>query len=269
MTLLRVLGSGSSGNCIALEEDGGVLLLDAGFSAKEIESRAEDVGLDLGRLVGIAVTHEHGDHSKGAARLSAKYGVPVLGSKGTLESIVAGSVVELRTDRTTQIGPFTIETATTSHDAAEPLAIAAWGPSQTRVGLAVDLGRPTTTVRYLLQECAALVIEANHDEIMLRQSAYPATVRARIAGAGGHLSNRQTAELLTELCHPHLGLVVLAHLSERCNAPDAARAAAQEALTAAGFRGRLEVAPQHETLGPFTIAAQLPLQLNEGTSSAA
>ena len=253
MTLLRVLGSGSSGNCIALEDDGAVLLLDAGFSAKEIELRAEQCGLDLSRMVGIAVTHEHGDHSKGAARLSSKYRVPVIGSAGTLEAIAAPQVLALSPDQPLHHAGFTLEAATTSHDAAHPLAIAAWGASGARVGLAVDLGRPTTTVRYLLQECAALVIEANHDEVMLRQSAYPATVRARIAGAGGHLSNRQTAELLGELCHPHLGLVVLAHMSERCNSPDVARATVATALTAAGFQGRLEIAPQREPLGPFTV----------------
>ena len=261
MTLLRVLGSGSSGNCIALEDDGAVLLLDAGFSAKEIELRAEQCGLDLTRMVGIAVTHEHGDHSKGAARLSRKYGVPVIGSPGTLEAIAAPQVIPLSPDTPLQHAGFTLEAATTSHDAAHPLAIAAWGTSGARVGLAVDLGRPTTTVRYLLQECAALVIEANHDEVMLRQSAYPASVRQRIAGAGGHLSNRQTAELLSELCHPHLGLVVLAHLSERCNSPESARSSAHDALTRAGFQGRLEVAPQHETMGPFSVHPTLTPEL--------
>ena len=253
MTTLRILGSGSRGNCLALEEDGAVLLLDAGFSAREIETRAAQCDLDLGRLVGIAVTHEHGDHARGAARLSSKYRVPVIGSRGTLEALAAPQVIALEPGAPLHHAGFTLEGASTSHDAAQPLAIAAWGASGARVGLAVDLGRPTTTVRYLLQDCAALVIEANHDEILLRESNYPASVRARIAGAGGHLSNRQTAELLTELCHPHLGLVVLAHLSERCNAPDAARAVAAEALSAAGFLGRLEVAPQHETLGPFIL----------------
>ncbi len=261
MTTLHVLGSGSGGNCIALEDGGATLLLDAGFSAKEIESRAAAVGVDLTTLVGIAVTHEHGDHAKGAARLSSKYRVPVIGSPGTLEAIAAPSVQVLHAESPAKLAGFTLEAASTSHDAAQPLAIAAWGPSGARVALAVDLGRPTTTVRYLLQDAAALVIEANHDEVMLRQSQYPATVRARIAGAGGHLSNRQTAELLTELCHPHLGLVVLAHLSERCNAPDLAHAAALTALNAAGFQGRLEVAPQHEPLGPFTVHPTLAADL--------
>ena len=263
MTTLRVLGSGSRGNCIALEEDGATLLLDAGFSAKEIEARALQCDLDLSTLVGIAVTHEHGDHAKGAARLSAKYRVPVIGSPGTLEAIAAPQVIPLRPEAPLSFAGFTLEAASTSHDAAEPLAIAAWGASGARVGLAVDLGRPTTTVRYLLQDCAALVIEANHDEVLLRQSDYPASVRARIAGAGGHLSNRQTGELLTELCHPHLGLVILAHLSERCNSPEVARAAARLALDGAGFRGRLEVAPQHDHLGPFTI----PPALGTGATS--
>ena len=92
MTTLRVLGSGSRGNCIALEEGGATLLLDAGFSAKEIELRAAKCDLDLSTLVGIAVTHEHGDHAKGAARLSTKYGVPVIGSPGTLLAIAAAEV---------------------------------------------------------------------------------------------------------------------------------------------------------------------------------
>ena len=131
MTTLRVLGSGSRGNCIALEEGGATLLLDAGFSAKEIEARAEQCDLDLATLVGIAVTHEHGDHSKGAARLSAKYRVPVIGSPGTLLSIAAPEARSLRPEAPLQIGPFTLEAATTSHDAAEPLAIAAWGSRST------------------------------------------------------------------------------------------------------------------------------------------
>lgn len=261
MSRLYVLGSGSGGNCLALEDDGAVLLLDAGFSAKEIEARAADVGVPLDALVGIAVTHEHGDHAKGAARLAARYRVPVVASPGTLAALAVPQGLPLAPSATLQLASFTLEAASTSHDAADPLALAVTGPSGARVGLAVDLGRPTTTVRWLLSDCAALIVEANHDEVLLRQSAYPASVRARIAGAGGHLSNRQTAELLAELCHPRLALVVLAHLSERCNAPDAARGAAQSALAGAGFRGRLEVAPQHAPLGPFDLTPQIPLPL--------
>ena len=83
MTRLFVLGSGSRGNCCALECDGQVLLIDAGFSAREIVRRASAVGLGLEQVVGIALTHEHGDHARGAARLAGRAGIPVLTAPGT------------------------------------------------------------------------------------------------------------------------------------------------------------------------------------------
>jgi hypothetical protein len=121
--------------------------------------------------------------------------------------------------------------------------------------VAYDLGRPTTGVRFLLHDLTALVLEANHDEVLLRTSDYPPSVRQRIAGSGGHLSNRAAAELLAELVHPGLEAIVLAHLSERCNSDAAARAAVEPALRSAGFAGTLHISLQADPLPP------LPLQL--------
>jgi phosphoribosyl 1,2-cyclic phosphodiesterase len=265
VTSLWVLGSGSGGNCCAVEADGAALLIDAGFSAKEIERRAEQVGLDLARLVGLVLTHEHGDHAAGAARLARRFRVPVATATGTWASV-------RRTMREAEhralglcarvtIGPFVIEACPTSHDAAEPLAVTLRAGDGAGVGVAYDLGRPTAGVRYLLRDLTALVLEANHDDVLLRTSGYPPSVQRRIAGSGGHLSNRAAAELLAELNHPGLGVVVLAHLSRRCNTPDDARSRVEAALRRAGFTGALHVAGQNEPLGPLAVQPPAGAQL--------
>jgi phosphoribosyl 1,2-cyclic phosphodiesterase len=160
-----------------------------------------------------------------------------------------------------ELGPFRITACPTSHDAAEPLALVIDGPDGTSVGVAYDLGRPTAAVRYLLRGLTAVVLEANHDDVLLRTSGYPPSVQQRIAGAGGHLSNRAAAELLGEIHHDGLGVVVLAHLSQRCNGADAARSAVEPALQRAGFRGELHVALQDRPLGPLTVAAPRRVQM--------
>lgn len=257
MMRLYILGSGSRGNCCAVEADGAAILLDAGFSAREIERRAETAGLDLARVRAIALTHEHGDHACGAPRLAQRLSVPVLTAAGTWERLAPGMgrathrPVGLRA--TVELGPFRIEACPTSHDAADPVALAVRTPDGTGVGVAYDLGRPTAAVRYLLRNLTALVLEANHDEVQLRTSGYPPVVQRRIAGSGGHLSNRAAAELLAELHHPDLAVVVLAHLSQRCNSADDARATVAPALRRVGFGGALHVAAQDAPLAPIDV----------------
>jgi phosphoribosyl 1,2-cyclic phosphodiesterase len=255
---LYVLGSGSRGNCCAVESDGMALLIDAGFSAREIERRAAMAGLDLGRVAGIALTHEHGDHACGAARLAQRLHVPVLTAPGTWGRLATG--MEEAEHRAlglcarVELGPFIVDACPTSHDAAEPLAIVVRGSDDASIGIAYDLGRPTSGVRYLLRDLTAIVLEANHDEVQLRTSGYPPVVQRRIAGSGGHLSNRAAAELLAEVHHPGLSTVVLAHLSERCNTAADARATVVPALRKVGFDGVLHVADQDEPLPPILVS---------------
>lgn len=262
--VLYALGSGSRGNCFAVESEGAVLLLDAGFSAKEIERRAESVGLALDELVGIAITHEHGDHACGATRLAQRFAVPLLTAPGTWASLGAEescSHLAIGLSARGEVGPFKVEGCPTSHDAAEPLAIVVRDADGISVGVAYDLGRPTSAVRYLLRRLTAIVLEANHDEVRLRTSGYPPVVQRRIAGSGGHLSNRAAAELLVELHHPELSAVVLAHLSQRCNTADDALATVGSALRRAGFGGALHVAAQDVPLQPIALAHGPGIQL--------
>ncbi len=269
MTTLYVLGSGSGGNCLALEHEGAALLIDAGFSAREIARRGAAVGFDVRRIIAIALTHEHGDHTRGVARLARTLRVPVLTAPGTWESLrprmPTARHLALQLMGTATAGAFTIESCRTSHDAAEPVALAVTCGGS-RIGVAYDLGRPTASVRWLLRELDALVIEANHDEVMLRTSDYPPAVQERIVGSGGHLSNRAAAELIGEVMHPGLGTVVLAHLSARCNTPEAARAAVEPALAAAGFTGQLHVALQDHPLPSLAVrpAGITPVQVALG-----
>jgi phosphoribosyl 1,2-cyclic phosphodiesterase len=259
VTRLFVLGSGSKGNCCAVEHEGAVLLVDAGFSAREIERRAARVGLDLAGTLGIALTHEHGDHASGAGRLAARLGAPILTAPGTWAHLDADARATehrpLGMCARVELGPFTVSACPTSHDAAEPLAIAIAVSGGARVGVAYDLGRPTAAVRYLLRELTAIVLEANHDDVLLRTSGYPPVVQRRIAGSGGHLSNRACAELLEELHHPGLGAVVLAHLSQRCNTAADARRTVEPALRARGFAGAVHVAEQDAPLAPIEVLA--------------
>ena len=258
MTTLYVLGSGSRGNSFAVESDGVAVLVDAGFSAREIERRAELAGLLLERVGAIVLTHEHGDHACGAPRLARRLGAPVLTAPGTWARLVgmrAAVHQPIGLCGQAEVGPLTVTACPTSHDAAEPLAVAVHARDGASVGVAYDLGRPTAAVRYLLRNLTAIVLEANYDDVQLRTSGYPPVVQRRIAGSGGHLSNRAAAELLGELHHPGLGVVVLAHLSRQCNTADDARATVAPALRRVGFAGKLHVADQDTPLPPIPVEA--------------
>lgn len=262
MTTLHVLGSGSKGNAFALRAEGATLLLEAGFSGRELDRRMRLAGIDPATVVGIAVTHEHGDHARGATRLARQLDVPVVASPGTWTALArGGEPCEWQPTGSrgpAVVGPFTIEACPCPHDAAEPLALGVRVTDGPSLAIATDFGRPTQALRYFLRERHCLILEANYDEVLLRGSGYPAVVQARIAGAGGHLSNTACGMLLAELHHAALATVVLAHLSQRCNTPEVAARTVEAALTSAGFRGELHVAPQDEPLGP--IALHLPAQ---------
>lgn len=247
-----LLGSGSRGNAVAITTDDAMLLVDAGFAPRTLKRRATGAGLDLSRLVGVILTHEHGDHSRGGAALASASGCPLYASAGTLSRLgwTGRAIGQLET---LSVGPFTVHACRTRHDAAEPLALSVTGPNGEKVGVAYDLGEAGVAVRYVLRGAECLIVEANYDDVLLRTGPYPASVRHRIAGPSGHLSNRAAGELLAELWHPALRTVVLAHVSEQCNRPELARAQVQRTLHPLGFDGDLLVAPQDGVLGPIPV----------------
>lgn len=263
---LTVLGSGSRGNALVVESGGRALLVDAGFSHRDLLERCTAAGVDARTIGAIALTHEHGDHARGAALAARRWRASIAASQGTLLRLNGdlGGVptVALPPARAVSLAGFALTAYPTAHDAAEPVVLVVEDAEGCRLGVAYDVGSPTAALRHAIRDLDALVLESNHDEVMLRASAYPPSVRARIAGRAGHLSNRQCAELAAEAAHAGLGLLVLAHLSDRCNRPELARAAAEAALRGTRFAGRIVVAAQDEPTGWLAVGAgQLSLPL--------
>jgi phosphoribosyl 1,2-cyclic phosphodiesterase len=258
---VTVLGSGSRGNAILVEAGDVRLLIDAGFSGKDLARRMAAVDVEPESITALFITHDHGDHTRGMGVFARRFGTPLHLTPATrtaCEGLLRGDepVVEYHSAAPVRFGPLRIEPFLTLHDAVDPVAITVTDTrNDSKLGIATDLGRPTTSVRAALASCHLLVLEANHDDARLWSGPYPWSVKQRIASSHGHLSNRAAAELAAELFHPNLAGVVLAHLSDSCNEPEMARAAVDAGLARKGFRGLLRVAPQDEPSDPIDVLA--------------
>lgn len=256
---VTVLGSGSTGNATLVEAGPVKVLVDAGFSGRDLAARLGEVGAVPESLQAIVITHDHGDHTRGMGVLARRYGIPLLltvRTQAACSRLLDGSeaVQHYQAERVFRIGPLEIRPFLTVHDAADPVAVTLRdAETGCRLGIATDLGRPTAAVRAALAGCHLLVLEANHDDAMLWSGPYPWSVKQRIASSHGHLSNRASAELLRELYHRGLGGVVLAHLSEHCNDPGLAREVIGLALERMGYRGTLTVAGPARPLAPIEV----------------
>jgi phosphoribosyl 1,2-cyclic phosphodiesterase len=267
VTQLVVLGSGSKGNAFALVTPRGILLVEAGFGPKALARRAAEAGLAIdgqtsgradgqSRLLGILLTHEHGDHASGALALAALHDAPVLCTSGTWQGLGHADGVQhvrVQPSRPLAFEGFTIDSCLTTHDAREPVSLAVTTPAGHRVAFATDIGRSSTAVRYLMREANAVVVESNYDEVMLRMGRYPPSVQQRIAGSGGHLSNRAAAGLVADVVHPGLTAVVLAHLSQACNTPAVARETVEPILRGRRFGGAIYIAEQDCPLPSISV----------------
>lgn len=251
-----VLGSGSRGNAVLLECGDTRVLVDAGFNAPTLAERLERIGVEPGSISGVVVTHEHHDHVRGACAGAKKWGWSLFSTQGTAANhapLVRADVRTFESGATVTIGRLELRTVRVSHDAADPVAVVATSThSGVRAGIAYDLGHVTQAVQRVFSDLDVLVLEANHDEGMLRAGPYPPSVRARIAGPFGHLGNQAAARMARDSMHKSLNHVVLAHLSESCNEARTAMTTVAAALGQTDFRGTMHVAPQDEVAGPFT-----------------
>jgi phosphoribosyl 1,2-cyclic phosphodiesterase len=227
------LGSGSEGNSLLVEARDGAtttrVLLDCGFSLKETERRLARLGVELTQLDAILITHEHTDHIGCGLSLARRVGVPIHMSWGTAQAVSADRAPDLRlaccaNGQPLQVGDLLIEPYTVPHDAREPLQFT-FSDGATRLGVLTDIGAATPHVTSMLDGCDALVLECNHDSEMLAQSRYPYSLKARIAGSYGHLSNAAAAGILEVLDRSRLRYVVAAHLSQQNNTAALAGAA--------------------------------------------
>ncbi|HKH50153.1 MAG TPA: MBL fold metallo-hydrolase [Thermoanaerobaculia bacterium] len=244
-----VLGSGSGGNAVVIESGKHRILLDAGFSARELGKRMKLLGVDPSGVEALVLTHEHQDHCRGADGFAKKYKVPVYGTEGTLVGTplreeAARSAVLIRSGVPREVAGFWIEPFTLPHDAREPVGVVVEDSQGRRVGLVADLGCRTSLAWGRLHDLDVLILETNHDLDMLRNGPYPWSLKQRVAGRHGHLSNREAAEGLPELINDRLRWVVLYHLSRTNNLPALAAAAIGEALDRERCPAQLAVSEQ-------------------------
>lgn len=220
------LGSGSAGNALLVESGATCLMLDCGFGLRETAARMLRLGKRPADLAGILVTHEHGDHVGGVFRLARKHALPVWMTHGTWIGCGQESVgLDLRIIDSHQpftVGDFDILPFPVPHDAREPVQYV-FCAGERRLGVLTDIGEPTAHVCAMLSGCDGLVLEFNHDAEQLRRSAYPVSLKRRIAGRLGHLENSTAAALLGRIDYSRLQHLVAAHLSERNNQPELVR----------------------------------------------
>jgi phosphoribosyl 1,2-cyclic phosphodiesterase len=223
------LGSGSEGNALIVEVGETRLMLDCGFSLAETELRLGRLGLAPTDVSAILVTHEHGDHIRGAGKFARKHRIPVWLTYGTLASQADNFFPPELVREIDSHAPFAIDDVEVfpfpvPHDAREPAQFV-FGDGALRFGVLTDVGGTTPHIESMLSGLNGLMLEANHDTALLQQSAYPASLKERIGGRFGHLSNSASATLLSKLDCGALQHCVAAHLSRQNNSPDHARAA--------------------------------------------
>ena len=232
---IRNLASGSAGNATLVEARGSQhttrLLIDCGVRPAELERRLQRCDLSVTDLDAVFITHEHSDHVGHARTIVERHGIPLWMSDGTRRACDAhtwnlqpGQLGLARDGEPLDILDLRLLPFTVPHDAQEPLQLCCTDGAR-RLGVVTDLGHVSRHVVESLQNCHALFLETNHEPDWVQRSSYPEFLKRRILGDQGHLSNTQAAELLAQVQHAALRTVMAAHLSERNNHPDRARAA--------------------------------------------
>ncbi|MCD7845506.1 MAG: MBL fold metallo-hydrolase [Oscillospiraceae bacterium] len=244
---LTVFASGSSGNCALVQGGGRRVLLDAGISAKRIKTALAGEGLSPDGLDGIFITHEHSDHIAGLAVLLKQFPVPVYAPGMVAEALrrsVPGASAYMRDiplERPVDLDGLTVTAFSTPHDAPQSAGYRLEAEGQA-LALATDTGCVTDVMLEYLSGAETVLIEANHDEAMLRCGPYPAYLKRRILSDRGHLSNGECTWLASVLAHRGAERIVLGHLSRQNNAPALARQAVSRGLEST--RAQLFVAPE-------------------------
>lgn len=221
------IASGSSGNCIYVGDGKNHILIDAGVSRKRIVTGLESIGIRPEQIDGIFVTHEHSDHIQGIPMMVKMFGTSVFATGGTLDAIcmkdkqnVIGmdKLYQVYADEQVSIGNLRIMPFQMSHDAAEPVCYCVESSGH-KLGMATDLGTYDEYTIDHLKGSDILLLEANHDISMLEAGKYPYSLKCRILGERGHLSNEDSGRLLCSLADKRLRYAYLAHLSKENNYP--------------------------------------------------
>jgi phosphoribosyl 1,2-cyclic phosphodiesterase len=251
------LQSGSDGNCIYVETSSGRFLVDAGLSVRETGRRLALVGRKLSDIDALLVTHEHTDHCLSAGTLSNRYGIPAYVTAATEEAICRRrrfpslcSARHFSPGDCLDFGPVRVETIPTPHDSVEG-SVFVIEDGGLRLGVLTDLGHVFDGLGEVVRSLDAVFLESNYDPDMLKRGKYPAFLKKRIAGPGGHISNDESAELVAGAGRV-FSWVCLSHLSGENNTPDVAAEAHRQI---AGPRQNLHVAPR-DRLGELLVVSR-------------
>ena len=251
------LGSGSRGNATWIATDRTRLLIDAGFSFREIGKRLDAIGERAEDLDAVLISHEHADHIRGLPQTAKKLEIPIHLTAMTDGAIDWGKALPRReifqAGQRLLIGDLEIDTFTTPHDAVDPVAFC-FRSQGVKLGLVTDLGYMPDSVRLQIEGCHLLILESNHDLDMLKVGPYPWFVKQRVMSRMGHLSNQAVSDFLSTGFDRGARAIVLAHLSHNNNHPEIARLFAASALADAGARDtRIVVAAQDRSTEVFTF----------------
>ncbi len=243
---VSVLGSGSRGNATYIRTEKVRLLIDCGLGPRTLAKRLRAIGEDPDRIDAVFVTHEHTDHVGGLRSMIKKFSVEVFMSCGTIDGSRADSfdmngsgIVPIVPGRSFAVGDVEVDTVAVPHDAEEPTAFSV-RYNGIKVTQLTDLGWIPDHVADLLKGSHILILESNHDLDMLRMGSYPWSLKERLMGRKGHLSNDAVGRYLTGPYDGGAQHLVLAHLSSKNNHPEIARQEACQALSSRGF-GETEV----------------------------
>jgi phosphoribosyl 1,2-cyclic phosphodiesterase len=216
------IASGSNGNCYYVGNENEAILVDAGVSCKEIETRFRRAGLSLQKVKAVFVSHEHTDHISGLPQLAKKYKLPVFISAATLKGsrlwFDKSLLYHFAADEDIVIGDLAVHAFSKLHDAADPYSFTVTC-NNTVVGIITDIGKACDNVVHHFGQCHAAFLESNYDEQMLDKGRYPIYLKNRIRNGYGHISNRQALDLFVKHRSPSLSHLFLSHLSYNNNCP--------------------------------------------------
>ncbi len=217
------LNSGSNGNCYYVGNDNEAVLVDAGISCRETETRMRRLQLSMQKVKAIFISHEHTDHIQGLTVLAKKHKLPVYITEATSRGCNNTTsdffcIHPFAAHEPVQIGSLCITAFPKLHDAAEPHSFIITDSGIT-IGVFTDIGSPCSNVIHYFKQCHAAFLEANYDELMLEKGKYPIHLKRRISGRHGHLSNRQALELFVKHRPSFMSHLLLSHLSKENNHP--------------------------------------------------
>ncbi|HJO92337.1 MAG TPA: MBL fold metallo-hydrolase [Victivallales bacterium] len=232
---ITVLGSGSSGNSVLITYGDFGFLIDAGFSRKELFARLDQCSISPEIIKAIIITHEHGDHVKGARVIADTLDIPTFATYFTSEYLFNRNKIGkkrniFQSGSSFKLSDFLIKPFSISHDAIDPVGFVI-SIKNTSIGYAMDLGYLDTLSKCRLKGCNTLILETNHDVKLLSNSNRPFHLKRRILSNRGHLSNDVSINALEELITEETDKVLLGHISSECNNTELVRTMAEAKLS--------------------------------------